>query len=310
MGEFGAYTRILQGHLGGRMTYAAYEPSRPTAPGQWSFAELIRIYGAGRLERVDRRTKIFGLLGNPVSQSRGVVLHNAVFRRKNVNAVYVNFAADDAGDFMKIFGSRISGLSVTMPFKSEIARHLDTLEESSVLTGSVNTIVRKAGKFTGLNTDFHAFISLLRRRTAIAGKRVVVLGTGATAATVAGAATLHGARVMIAGRNATRARLLARRFGAEWSSIEGLAKGAGDILVNATSVGMKPPAGRARAERIVQASALRGYNVVCDFANPRGSTTALVADAAARGLAVITGKEIFRAQARLQSLLFLEAARP
>jgi 3-dehydroquinate dehydratase/shikimate dehydrogenase len=309
MGEFGAYTRILQGHLGGTMTFAAYEPARPTAPGQASFAEMTRIYGTARLERLDRRTKVFGLLGNPVSLSRGISVHNAAFRRNGANAVYVNFAADDAGDFMRIFGPRVSGLSVTMPFKSEIARHLDTLEGSSVLTGSVNTVVRKGGKLTGLNTDFHAFVDLLRRRTAIAGKRLVVLGTGATAATVAGAATLYGARVTIAGRNSSRARRLAERFGAEWVPISGLAPAAGEILVNATSVGMTPRAGRVRGERIVPASALRGYSVVCDFANPPGSSTVLVDDAAARGLAVITGGEIFRAQARLQSVLFLEAVR-
>jgi shikimate 5-dehydrogenase len=78
--------------------------------------------------------------------------------------------------------------------------------------------------------------------------------------------------------------------------------------VNATPVGMTTARVTGRKDRIVPASALRTFSVVCDFANPPGASTALVDDAAARGLEVITGKDIFEAQARIQSRLFLEAA--
>jgi 3-dehydroquinate dehydratase/shikimate dehydrogenase len=307
MDGFGAYTRILQGPLGGRMTYAAFDPRRPTAPGQLSYAEMLDLY---RVPALDRRTKVFGLLGNPiaVSSSRGVIVHNAAFRKAGVNAVYLNFASDDADEFMRIMGRRITGLSVTMPFKTAITRHLDVLEGSSALTGSVNTVVRRSGRLTGLNTDFHAFLALLRRRTAIAGKRLVVIGTGGTAATVAGAGALSGARVTIAGRRTSDARRLAERFGAEWIPLSALPSIGGDILVNATPVGMTRSGGRVARERIVAPSVLRGYRVVCDFANPPGEPTALVEDGTARGLKVITGRDIFDAQARLQSRIFLEAA--
>jgi 3-dehydroquinate dehydratase/shikimate dehydrogenase len=305
MGGFGVYTRILQGPLGGKMTYASYDARRPAAPGQVSLDHMRGLYRAGEL---DRRTKIFGLLGDPVSSSRGIFVHNAAFRRRRINAVYVNFAADDADEFMRIMGKRITGLSVTMPFKTAIARHMDTLEGSSLLTGSVNTVVRKSGRLAGLNTDFHAFLGLVGRRTRIAGKRIVVIGTGGTAATVAGACAIGGARVTIAGRNGPRARRLAERFGADWIPLSELASCGGDVLVNATPVGMTADPGRGRKERIVRASLLRPYDLVCDFANPPGATTALVDDATALGMKVVTGKEIFDAQARLQSRLFIEAA--
>jgi shikimate dehydrogenase len=195
-----------------------------------------------------------------------------------------------------------------MPFKTAIAQYLDAQEGSSILTGSVNTVVRRGSRLTGLNTDFHAFLALLKRRTEISGRRLVVIGTGGTAATVAGAGALCGARVVIAGRNLSRARRLAERFGGEAVPVAELGSSGGGILVNATPVGMRTLPGSRRKERVVPASALRNFALVCDFANPPGAATGLVDDAAARGLAVITGKEIFDAQSRIQSRLFLELA--
>lgn len=303
MGPFGSYTRILQGRLGGSLTYAALDGERRTGPGQQTYEELRSIY---RIDRIDRRTKVFGLLGNPVEFSRGVLYHNGVFRRRRLNAVYVNFEADDAGDFFRLLGATITGLSVTMPFKREVSPFLDLLECSASLTGSVNTVLRRSGRLTGLNTDFHAFLSLLKRIGGARRRSMVVLGTGGTAATAAAAGVLAGAGVIVAGRKAARARRLAERFGCGWTELADLQGVSADILVNATPVGMAPGAG-GRRERIAGASSLRRFRAVVDFANPPGARTALVDDAAALGLAVVTGEEIFRAQARLQSRLFLEA---
>ncbi|HLF15180.1 MAG TPA: type I 3-dehydroquinate dehydratase, partial [Bacteroidota bacterium] len=303
MGEFGAYTRILQGPLGGAITYAAFDGEKPTAPGQTSFGEMDDPY---RVPGLNSRTKIFGLLGNPVSFSRGIQYHNGVFSRKKKNAVYVNFPADDIGDFMRIFGKRFTGLSVTMPFKKSIAGHLDRIEGSSLLTGSVNTVVRKSGRLTGLNTDFHAFLSLLNKRTRITGRRMLVLGTGGTAGTVAGAGVLSGAVVTVAGRDPRKARDLANRFGCGWIPLSEQRSFHAEILVNATPVGMDPGGGPRRRERIVAASTLGNYDIVCDFANPPSGRTSLVQDAIRHRRGVITGAEIFAAQARLQSQLFLQ----
>jgi 3-dehydroquinate dehydratase/shikimate dehydrogenase len=307
MGEFGVFTRVLQGVLGGTWTYASCDDCGPTAPGQISEGELQELYRAGDL---NARTRIFGLVGNPVTYSRGRYYHNAVFSRKKANAVYVGFAADDAGEFMRTFAPRCAGLSVTMPFKKAIARHLDILEGSSLLTGSVNTVLRHSGKLTGLNTDFHAFLPLLRRGARAAGVRVpgarmLVLGTGATAATAVAAGVISGAKVTIAGRRPRRARELARRFGAGWIPLGEQRSFRAEILVNATPVGMRPRAGSGRPERIVAAPTLGNYRLVCDFANPPSGRTALVEDALRRRRKVVTGADIFAAQARLQSRLFL-----
>lgn len=285
------------------MTYAAHDDRSPTAPGQVSFDAMLKLYRAGRL---NSRTKIFGLLGNPVSFSRGVVYHNGVFSRKKKNAVYVNFAADDVGDFMRIAAGKISGLSVTMPFKRSIADYLDRIEGSSLLSGAVNTVVRRQGRLTGLNTDFHAFLSLLGSHTEPGGKRMLVLGTGATAATVSAAGVLSGMKVTVTGRDSNKARKLADRFGCDWIPLAQQPAHKADVLVNATPVGMDPRTRSGRSARLVPGSTLRNYRIVCDFANPPSGRTPLVEEALRHRRTVITGAEIYAAQARLQSRIFLD----
>ncbi len=303
IGEFGVYTRILQGPLGGAMTYAAHDDRKPTAPGQVGEKEMLEIYRAPAL---NSRTKIFGLLGNPVAFSRGSIYHNGVFLRKKKNAVYVNFASDDVGEFMRIIGGRVAGFSVTMPFKRSIAGFLDTIEGSSLLTGSVNTVVRRRGRLIGLNTDFHAFLSLLGRHMRPAGNRMLVLGTGGTAATVAGAGIFSGMKVTVAGRDPRKARTLAERFGCDHIPIEQHRSIRADVLVNTTPVGMDPRVRSAGSARMVPTPTLRNYRIVIDFANPPAGPTPLVEAAIRHRRTVITGADIFAAQARLQSKLFLD----
>ncbi len=304
MGEFGSYTRVLQGVFGGALTYASPDASVPTAPGQLPLPDMAELY---RADLLNRRTRIFGLLGYPVEFSRGIRYHNPIFAKKRANAVYVNFAADDDGAFIDMMSRRITGLSVTMPFKRSVAGHLDRVDDSALISGSVNTVLRKSGKLSGSNTDFQALLSLLRKRIHPAGKRMLVLGTGGTAGTVAGVGAVSGAKVTIAGRDTRAARALADRFGCAWMPLSGEPSFDGDILVNATPVGMDPAAGSADPVRIVPPSSLGKYALVCDFANPPGGRrTALIADAQRRGLRVISGGEIFEAQARLQSRMFLE----
>lgn len=303
MGEYGNYTRVLQGVFGGAMMFASSDAADPTGPGQLPFADMVGLY---RADRLDRRTRVFGLLGYPVAFSGGIRYHNAIFIKKRANAVYVNFASDDDSAFLDLMSGKISGLSVTMPFKRSIAGRLDRLDDSAIITGSVNTVLRKRGMLCGLNTDFHAFLSLLRKRIRPAGKRVLVLGTGGTAGTVAGVGAVSGARVTIAGRDTRAARSLAGRFGCDWIPLSEQTGFDADILVNATPVGMDSGAGRPGAGRIAPPSSLGRYQLVCDFANPPDGRTSLVADARRRRVPVITGAEIYRAQARLQSAMFLE----
>ena len=85
MGEEGEASRILYRKFGGWATYAATEDGRSAAPGQIAASELKQVY---RADRLTPSTKVFGVIGRPLGQSKGVYVHNPLFRRMGKDAVY------------------------------------------------------------------------------------------------------------------------------------------------------------------------------------------------------------------------------
>jgi 3-dehydroquinate dehydratase/shikimate dehydrogenase len=100
MGERGQITRILSGKFGGYLTYASEDELSTTAPGQLALEDMKTVY---QVHLLDKRTKVFGLIGNPVSQSKGVNFHNSLFQRKSLNSVYVNCLVDNLQTFLPAF---------------------------------------------------------------------------------------------------------------------------------------------------------------------------------------------------------------
>ncbi|MBI1802856.1 MAG: type I 3-dehydroquinate dehydratase [Ignavibacteriae bacterium] len=301
MAERGQISRILGGIFGCHLMYAAFTSTECTAPGQLTAADLKKIY---QVHTLDRRTRIFGLVGNPVSHSRGIHYHNAFFHRRSINAVYVNFLVDDVRKFFTAFRATLSGASVTMPFKQDVIPLLDRLEDDARRISSVNTIIMRRGKAIGYNTDLPAIISVIRKRTSLRGKRALVLGTGATAKTMLYAMAANGAHVTVAGRSPRKAKALASEFNCEWALLNDLSSLTTDIVMNATPVGMSSiPDGE-----IVPRKILRKGTIVFDavYSPP---TTPLLRSARLAGCTTISGMELFEEQANFQSRLFQESIR-
>ena len=302
MGENGQMSRILSGKYNAFLSFGSNSPEECTAPGQMDVRDLKYTY---RIDTFNRRTKVFGLVGNPVSQSKGIYFHNSVFARRSLNAVYVNFLVADPGDFLNEFREIITGLSITMPFKESIIGLLDSVESDAARICSVNSVINRRGKLCGYNTDLPAIISLIRKRTNLKNKRALVLGTGATSKTMAYAAIDNGARTTIAGRSAEKARALAGELQCSWTTFEHLASVPADIVLNGTPVGMNRH-GDAAHERLLPKGYLRRGMIVFDAVyNP--PKTRLLRDAETAGCEIITGVELFTRQAQLQSGLFLKS---
>jgi 3-dehydroquinate dehydratase/shikimate dehydrogenase len=298
MGEAGQISRILQGVAGGFLTYGAEDEEAVTAPGQLILDELRKTFA---VTGANRRTRIFGLVGNPVSQSKGIYLHNAIFQRSSVNAVYVNFLVNDLSSFLATYRDMVSGFSVTMPFKQAILPMLDETDGEVASLDSVNTVISRKGKLVGYNTDLPAIVALLQKRCSLRHKDVVILGTGATAKTMAYATILNGARVTIIGRAAAKAEALASELGCGWASMAALGTLQPDILMNGTPVGMAPDT----KSTLVPHSLFRREMIVFDAVyNP--PMTPLLLEAEAAGCRIITGVEFFNQQAELQSSIFLK----
>ena len=295
MGEAGEPSRILYRVFGGWATYAAPEAGPPAAPGQLRARELVELYRAPRL---GASTAVFGVIGNPVTQSKGVRVHNPLFARAGRNAVYCRFAVADLRKFFRRLAPLLRGFSVTHPHKVAVARFLDATDRLAHAIGAVNTVVRRGGKLVGTNTDAPAALDAIERVVRVRGKQILIAGTGGAARAIAYEASRRGAGVLVTGRNARRGRAFARELRAQFVRWDDRHACAPDILVNATPVGMAP---RTNASPF-PASMLRGRVVFDAVYNP--PVTRLLADAARAGARTIRGTAMYVNQAALQFALY------
>ena len=96
-----------------------------------------------------------------------------------------------------------SGINVTIPYKKDVIPFLDELSPKAIKMGSVNTIVRRQdGTLFGHNTDYFGFHSMVcRSGITVAGKKVLVLGSGGTSNTAVKVLEDMGAQVIIVSRS-------------------------------------------------------------------------------------------------------------
>ncbi|HUN66256.1 MAG TPA: type I 3-dehydroquinate dehydratase [Bacteroidota bacterium] len=298
MGEYGTPSRILAGIFGGWLSYSTPAGAYATAAGQVDHESMIRLYRAGR---IDRQTRIFGLAGYPVSHSRGIYFHNRVFQRRHLNAVYINFPASEPDSFLRVFGPLITGASVTMPLKESVLPLLGIVSDDAREVSAVNTILRRAGRLLGENTDLPALTSLLGRGGR-GGKSMIVAGTGAMARTAVTAGLRNGFSVAVTGRNELRGKNISKRYGVPFIPFRYRTRREYDVIVNATPVGMEGVTER----RLFPPGYFAEGMLVVDAVYKKG-TTRLIAEAALAGAGTIDGNRIFEAQAKLQSNMFVEA---
>jgi 3-dehydroquinate dehydratase/shikimate dehydrogenase len=291
MGEVAMPLRILAHRLGSAFSYAPVE--NPTAAGQVSLAEMIRVY---RGNRITRRTRVYGVIGDPIAHSLSPQLHNAGFHARKVDAVYIPFLVHDLRDFLHAIAPlKISGFSVTLPHKQSILRHLDDSDPLATSIGAVNTVVvRGGGKLYGYNTDYVGVLRALVQRMPLRGSRVLIVGAGGAARAVAFALAQAGAAVCILARRKHRAMALARAVRGEVIARDRLAHEFFDAIVNATPVGMYPDVRRSPLE-----SRELNCRVLFDTIY-RPQRTKLMQLAAHRGIEVVSGIEMFIAQGTAQ----------
>ncbi len=234
---------------------------------------------------------VFGLLGNPVGHSLSPPMHEAAYDELGLEARYVTFepepeAIEDAIDGAAALG--ITGLNVTIPFKRDVLERV-AADELATRIGAVNTIdFTGSGRPTGHNTDAVGALRALRDHdVTLENARAVVVGAGGAGRAVAFGLADAGATVEIANRTESTAHELAGEVpnatghGLEGGTLAELLADA-DVLVNATSVGMKTD------ETPVPAEALHESLAVMD-AVYQPLETRLLRDAAEAGATTVDG---------------------
>jgi 3-dehydroquinate dehydratase / shikimate dehydrogenase len=291
MGDVALPARVLALRGGSALAYAPVENA--TAPGQVTLDVMKHLYRADLLRR---KTRVYGVIGDPIGHSLSPILQNTGLRARKMDAVFLPFLVRDLRDFLHAVDPLgISGFSVTIPHKQTILRCLDDCDPMAAAIGAVNTVVvRGGGKLYGYNTDYVGVLHALERRIPLRGSRTLIFGAGGAARAVAFALAESGAVVCICARRMKQAEALARVVGGEAVERPRLRREFFDAIVNATPVGMYPHSDRAplRAEEL-------NCRLLFDLIY-RPRSTKLLQIAAHRGIETASGVEMFVAQGTAQ----------
>ena len=226
-----------------------------------------------------------GLLGRKLGHSFSPQIHAhlgdysyALFERE----------PDQLEDFLR--NGDWSGINVTIPYKKDVIPYLDELSPIAAKLEAVNTIIRRDGRLIGHNTDYFGFQEMVRSSGLdLAGKKVLVLGTGGASKPVIAALEDLNAKVISVSRSGEN----------NYGNLHRHADAA--AIVNATPVGMYPQTGTAP----VDISLFPKLEGVLDIIyNP--ARTQLLLDAEKRRLVTVNGLLMLVAQAKEASEWFQE----
>lgn len=235
MGEYGEISRILPIHEGEYWTYAALDDTQSSAPGQLTLDACKNIYQTGNFLLPKA---LYGLIGDPVSQSIGHYIHNGIFRKLNIPATYVKIPLKThelPAFFAQARQRGFRGLSVTMPHKESVFPFLHEVEEEAQQIGAVNTLVFREASVFGANTDGKGALNAIERRKAVQDKKMVIIGAGGAAKAIAYEATKRGAKVKIICRETHKIERWAALQGVEVGNLKEFTNREDyAILINAT----------------------------------------------------------------------------
>jgi shikimate dehydrogenase len=235
------------------------------------------------------RTRLVGLIGDPVAGSLSPLMQNAAFAARGLDWAYVPLPVRTSGLEAALAGLAplgFVGANVTVPHKTAVLAFCDEMDPFAERAGSANTLVVRDGRLHASSTDGLAVAGAVDA----VGARVLLLGAGGAAQAVATALADAGARgIVVAARTRERGHALAGRLrtvfpeadidaAEDWPP----APSGATLVVNATPV---------RDEPLVE---LTGEEAVVDLAyRPDGAPTPLVESARSAGCrTVVDGLEI------------------
>ncbi len=147
--------------------------------------------------KIDGKTNVCGLIGNPVEHTLSPMIHNTLAGRLGHNLVYVPFPVEPGrvGDAVRGAGAlHLLGLNVTVPYKSDVIESLKEIDELARNIGAVNTLVRTEVGYKGYNTDMEGlYRAMSSEGIRIEGEQIVLLGAGGAARAVAYLCAVKGA---------------------------------------------------------------------------------------------------------------------
>ena len=254
---------------------------------------------------ISGKTRLLGVIGNPIGHSLSPVMHNAALEEMDSDFVYVAFPIEESVLSMAVAGFGaigVQGFSVTIPHKQAIMAELVHISELATAVGAVNTVWKTAQGWYGTNTDVEGFVSPLREMSRDwSEENAIVLGNGGAArAVVVGCAELGFKSIQVIGRDSNKLQDFLVSFNSfesvasrltvnTWDTLDNTLANA-DLIVNSTPIGMAPNVD-ASPLTIMQAQKIKAGAIAYDLIytpNP----TEFLNQAQAQGATAIDGLEM------------------
>lgn len=241
------------------------------------------------------------VLGYPISHSRSPVMHTAALAELGLAAEWtyeaIEVAPENFTDVVdSLPGDGFAGVNVTLPHKVAALAVAERASSAATAIGAANTLSFADGTTAAGNTDAAGIVAALPGPPA--GARALVMGAGGSARAAIWALREAGAEVSVWNRTAVKAQSLSQEFGV--THAEAPATASFDVIVNATTVGMKTASGgQPLGERgnddlkrlPIDADGLNVSQTVVDLVyGPQ--ETALITAARARRATAIDGLEV------------------
>lgn len=280
MGPYGMVSRILAPIFERPFMYAALEEGEAIP----SLSHLLECY---HYKRLHPGTQIYGLIGDPVDGSVSDRSHNAFFRKKGIDAIYVKIPlkTQELAPFLSLARKlNFQGLSVTMPLKEAIIPYL-----KAASSDSINTLIAVEGGYEGISTDGIGALDAIEEILPVRGVKCTLLGYGGAAKAIAWEAHKRGAKIAVTGRSQEKAQALASQFQGD-TCIKN-----SQVLINCTPLPMPISLEELSSEMLVMDTKTKPKN------------TPFLLSAAKKGCAVVYGYQMFVNQAYFQFLHWFPA---
>jgi shikimate dehydrogenase len=247
---------------------------------------------------IDSQTALNVVIGHPIIQSKSPDLHQKFYTMLGINAVLLavdNPKLDELITAIKVMNIKLT--AVTLPFKTQILKHVDVISDEVKALGAANTLLLIDGKIHAHNTDVHGIVSSLQEVN-YHEKNILIIGAGGAARATGYALKDAKSRLYWMNRTQDKVHDLIHAYGGQLIEADKLNDQPFDIIINTTSVGMYP---------LAHETPLPGYTftpeqTVFDLIyNPK--ETRLLQEARMAGAQIISGETLFVQQALKQITL-------
>lgn len=268
------------------------------------------------MQLITGKTKLLGIIGDPIEHSLSPVMHNAAIEALGVDYVYIPLAIkteDLEGAIAAFQGMNLEGFNVTIPHKQRVMEFLDEVSPLAKKVGATNTVWANPEGWSGTNTDVAGFLAPLKLLERNWGEiKPLVLGYGGAARAVVEALSGLGCRqIRVIGRNLEKLAQFQKGWSQveiyQWSELSELIADS-ELLVNTTPIGMYPHGQESPLEgdliKLIQPGAIV-YDLIY---TPR--PTKLLRESQQQGAVIIDGLEMLINQGAIALEIWLQRSVP